>query len=237
MRGAAPRGNPNWSITPNLIWLKGRHNIKTGFWYIEAKRIQLNTFQRYNFSDEQTRNPGTSTPTGLSLASALLGLPNDFQAQLPIEHGGPVQFKYAAWAAYLQDEWKVRSNVTLSLGLRYDYLTQPKTLDGRLWNALDLPNQRWIIGAREMPPLCSAAGQAPCIPDAFLTDPHFNNVVVAGKEFFAPQPVKDNWGPRIGLAWAINPRTVLRAGYGLYWDAVPAQQPIRAERSGAGGMA
>jgi Carboxypeptidase regulatory-like domain/TonB dependent receptor len=223
VRGDAPRENPNWSITPNLIWLKGRHNIKTGFWYIAAQRIQLNTFQRYNFSDEQTRNPGTTTPTGLSLASALLGLPNDFQAQLPIEHGGPVQFKYAAWAAYLQDEWKVRPNVTLSLGLRYDYLTQPKTLDGRLWNALDIPNQRWIIGAREMPPLCSATGQAPCIPDAFLSDPHFNNVVVAGKEFFAPQPVKDNWGPRIGLAWAINPRTVLRAGYGLYWDAVPAR--------------
>jgi hypothetical protein len=224
VRGAAPRENPNWSITPNLIWLKGRHNIKTGLWYIAAERIQLNTFQRYNFSDEQTRNPSAASgTTGLSLASALLGLPNDFQAQLPIEHGGPVQFKYATWAAYLQDEWKVRSNVTLSLGLRYDYLTQPKTLDGRLWNALDIPNQRWIIGAREMPPLCSAAGQAPCIPDAFLSDPHFNNVVVAGKEFFAPQPVKDNWGPRIGLAWAINPRTVLRAGYGLYWDAVPAR--------------
>jgi hypothetical protein len=113
--------------------------------------------------------------------------------------------------------------VTLSLGLRYDYLTQPKTLDGRLWNALDLPNQKWIIGAREMPPLCSVAGKAPCIPDAFRSDPHFSNVVVAGKEFFAPPPVKDNWGPRIGVAWGINPKTILRAGYGLYWDAVPAR--------------
>ena len=55
VRGAAPRENPNWSVTPNLIWLKGNHNIKTGFSYIEARRIQLNTFQRYNFSDEQTR--------------------------------------------------------------------------------------------------------------------------------------------------------------------------------------
>ena len=107
MRGAALRENPNWSVTPNLIWLKGRHNIKTGFWYIEAKRIQLNTFQRYNFSDDQTRGPAAQL-TGLSLASALLGLPNDFQAQLPVEHGGQVQFKYAAWAAYVQDEWKLR---------------------------------------------------------------------------------------------------------------------------------
>ncbi len=224
VRGASPRENPNWSVTPNLIWLKGNHNIKTGFWYIEAKRIQLNTFQRYNFSDEQTRNPSAASgATGLSLASALLGLPNDFQAQLPVEHGGQVKFKYAAWAAYAQDEWKLSPAVTLNLGLRYDYLTQPKTLDGRLWNALDIPNQRYIIGAGAMPPLCSAAKQAPCVPDAFQNDAHFNNVALAGERFFAPPPVKDNFGPRIGLAWAINQKTILRAGYGLYWDAVPAR--------------
>jgi len=224
VRGPAIRENPNWSLSPNLTWLKGRHNFKVGAWYIEAKRIQLNTFQRYNFSDEQTRNPSAASgSTGLSLASALLGFPNDFQAQLPVIHGGPVQFKYAAWAAYAQDEWKLKPNLTVSLGLRYDYLTQPVTLDGRLWNALDIPNQRWIIGNDIMPPLCSVFGQAPCIPDAFLSDPHFNNVVLAGKKFFAPAPVKDNWGPRVGIAWAINSKTVARAGYGLYWDAVPAR--------------
>ena len=118
VRGSSPRENPNWSVTPNLIWLKGNHNIKTGFLYIEARRIQLNTFQRYNFSDEQTRGLAAGqTATGLSLASALLGLPNDFQAQLPIEHGGQVKFKYAAWAAYIQDEWKLTPTLTLNTGL------------------------------------------------------------------------------------------------------------------------
>jgi len=224
IRGPALRENPNWSVTPNLIWLKGRHNMKTGFWYIDAKRIQLNTFQTYTFSDEQTRNPAVAAgTTGLSLASALLGFPNNFQAQLPILHGGPVQFKYGAWAAYFQDEWKLSPSITLSLGMRYDYLTQPRTLDGRLWNALDLQNRQWIIGAKQMPPLCSIAKQAPCIPDAFLNDPHVSNVVLAGEDFFAPPPVKDNLGPRVGIAWAINPKTVLRAGYGVYWDALPAR--------------
>src|SRR5581483_5902532 len=123
----------------------------------------------------------------------------------------------ASWATYAQDEWKLTPNVTLTLGLRYDYLNVPSTLDGRLWNALDLPNKKWVIGAKTMPALCSVAKAAPCIPDAFQSDPHFNDVILAGKEFFAPPAVKDNWGPRVGVAWALNAKTVLRAGYGLYW--------------------
>jgi hypothetical protein len=78
VRGAAPRQNPNWSVTPNLTWLKGSHNLKTGFWYIEAKRIQENTFQTYVFNDEQTRNPTAASGTGLS-QSALLGFPTIFR--------------------------------------------------------------------------------------------------------------------------------------------------------------
>src|SRR6185503_3228357 len=109
---------------------------------------QLNTFQTYVFNDEQTRLPTASTGTsGLSLASGLLGFPNNFNAQLPTLHGGPVQFKYGSWALYIQDEWRVRRNVSLTWGLRYDYLNQPKTTDGRLWNSLDLSNQKWTIGA------------------------------------------------------------------------------------------
>jgi len=224
VRGSALRENPNWSITPNLTWVRGSHNFKFGAWYIEAKRIQLNTFQRYTFSDEQTRNPAAASgTTGLSLASALLGFPNNFDAQLPILHGGPVQFKYASWAGYGQDEWRVSRDIVLTLGLRFDYLNQPKTIDGRLWNSFDLLNQRWIIGAATMPPKCSVSNAAPCIPDAFFTDPHFNNVVLAGKSFFSPPPVKDNWGPRIGIAWSFNSKSVLRAGYGLYFDPLPAR--------------
>lgn len=222
IRGSAPRENPNWSITPSVSWLRGRHNIKTGFWYINAKRIQLNTFQTYTFTEAQTGNPSTSS-TGLSLASALLGFPASFNAQLPVPHGGPVQFAYGSWAAYLQDEWKIAPSVTLTAGLRYDYVTQPHTLDGRLWNSLDLANQKYIVGAKTLPDLCSVTKQAPCIPDGFVSDPFASHVVAAGKSFFAPPPIKDNWGPRVGVAWQFTPKMVMRAGYGLYWDSITAR--------------
>jgi carboxypeptidase family protein/TonB-dependent receptor-like protein len=222
-RGIAPRENPTRSFTPSLQWLKGNHNIKMGFWYIDAKRVQDNTFQTFAFANTQTENPANASNTGLSLASALLALPNSATGQLPNRAGGEVAFSYASWAGYVQDEWKARPNLTLTMGLRFDYLTQPQTTDGRLWNSLDLQNQLWIIGANTMPGFCSAVGQAPCIPDKFQSDPHFNRVVLAGKQFFAPGPIKDNFGPRLGIAWQLHPKTVLRAGAGLYWDALPAR--------------
>ena len=65
IRGPALRENPNWSIAPGLTWIRGNHNLKLGAWYIEAKRIQLNTFQTYTFANGQTGNP-TSSSTGRS---------------------------------------------------------------------------------------------------------------------------------------------------------------------------
>ncbi len=222
IRGPAPRENPTRSVTPSVTWLKGNHNIKGGFWWISAARLQQNTFQTWAFSNNQTSNPANTSNTGLALASALLALPNSASGQLPSRQGGEVSFTYGSWAAYLQDEWKVTRNLTVTYGLRYDYLTQPYTNDGRLWNSLDLPNQHWIIGAKTMPPLCSVAGHAPCIPDAFQADPHFGNVVLAGKTA-SPEPIKDNWGPRLGIAWQIHPKTVIRTGAGLYWDSLSAR--------------
>jgi len=221
-RGAATRLNPDWSLSPSISWLKGRHNFKTGGWFIDAQRTQLNTFATYSFSGNQTQGIGVSN-TGNALASALLGFANSSQGQLPIAHGGPVRFKYASWAAYVQDEWRLKSNLTLTYGLRYDYVTQPQTTDGRLWNAIDLDKQLYIVGAKTLPGLCSQVNASPCIPDAFLKDPHANALVAAGKSFFSPPPIKDNWGPRIGLAWQFMPKTVLRLGYGLYWDPITAR--------------
>ena len=223
IRGPAIRLNPTRSVNPSVTWLKGNHNVKAGFWYIDASRVQRNTFQTWGYSGTQTSNPANTSNTGLALASALLAIPDSGSGQLPSRQGGEVDFSYASWAGYLQDEWKLSRSVTVTAGLRYDYLTQPQTNDGRLWNSFDLKNQLWIVGAKTLPGFCSTAGQAPCIPDAFQTDPHFNNVVAAGKSFFAPPPVKDNWGPRLGAAWQIHPKTVIRGGAGLYWDSLAAR--------------
>jgi len=105
-------------------------------------------------------------------------------------------------------------------------LTQPKTLGGPLWHALDLSASR-IIGA---PPLRQCRLPKRCVflnffvPDVgaaftpptdyakcnkidacdFTKDAHFNNVIVAGIAFFSPPPVKDNWGASQSAAARCN---------------------------------
>ena len=112
--------------------------------------------------------------------------------------------------------------MVLTLGLRYDYLTQPQTIDGDSWNNFDIQNKRWIIGAATMPPLCSVGKAAPCIPDAFQNDPHFNNVVLAGN--LSSRRLRLKITLDLGcVAWSLNSKSVIRAGYGLYFDPLPAR--------------
>ena len=79
----------------------------------------------------------------------------------------------------------------------------------------------WLLGARpSMPPRLHAARRrracrrrSPQIP--------FNQFIRAtGERDSILKPITDNWGPRAGVAWQLNPRTVLRSGYALMWDSM-----------------
>ena len=222
-RGISKRRNPDWNITGNLNWIKGNHNVKAGYEYINVQRDQINTFQSFGFSNTPTGNPSALGTTGSSVASALLAFPTSYQGQLP--DFGEVHFGLGTWSAYLQDEWKVKPRVTVNLGLRYDVLTQPYNIDTkRLSNALDIKNQLFLIGAKTLPPLCGQTQQNPCLPGTGLAGiPFSDHIKLANHQNFQPQPVYDNVGPRVGIAWQVNSKTVFRSAYGLYWDALPAR--------------
>jgi hypothetical protein len=221
-RGDSLRGNPDWQLGGSLTWLKGNHNIKGGGQFVSVDRLQINTFQQFRFQNTQTSNPASSGNTGLSLASALIGLPNDFSGQLA--DLGEVNFRSSMWSAYVQDEWRLKSNLTVNWGVRYDVLLRPKMLNDRLSNALDIPNGQFLIGADSIPD-CKATQQNPCFPgNGFAAVPFNDRIVLAGtRKALVSKPIYDNVGPRVGMAWTLNPRTVLRAGYGLFWDALPAR--------------
>ena len=218
-RGLSDRGNPGVNWDAGINWIKGNHNIKAGAQFIYVNRLQNNLFQSYGFADAQTSNIGAAK-TGNSLASELLGLPNSYTGQLP--QYAQVFFRFNVWAGYVQDEWKIKPNFTINWGLRDDYLTKITPLNNRLSNGLDLFNQKWLIGASSVG-ACGTPFVDPCVPGGLSSVPFNDHIILTGEQSVAPPAVRDNIAPRVGIAWGFMRNTVLRAGYGVFYDTVSAR--------------
>jgi hypothetical protein len=159
------------------------------------------------FSPFQTSN-GSSGGDGF--ASFLMSLPagaNRLNSSTS-ETGGWVDGFYA------QDQWKIRDNLTINIGLRYDLSLVPIVHNpaGDYYDIYDFTHGTDVI--QKMPPPCSATVFAPCMPGGALPD----HVVVSsqpGKLFF---PDKTNIQPRFGVSYALSPDTVIHAAIGRVYD-------------------
>ena len=159
------------------------------------------------FSPFQTSNGSTG---GNELASFLLGLPEQANRTNTDywETGGWV------YGFYGQDQWKIRDNLTINVGLRYDLSTIPvtKNIVGNYYDIFDFNTGVDII--QNLPPACSSTQFAPCIPGGSLPA----HVVLSsqpGKLFFAD---KGNIQPRVGMSYSFRPNTVIHGGYGRTYD-------------------
>jgi outer membrane receptor protein involved in Fe transport len=218
VQGPRSRGNPNWNAAADLTWLRGNHNFKFGFQMLRIARLQENQFGELFFSAEATRNPQATSNTGDPIASALLGLPSQIRGNVPDQ--GYIDFHTSTLSGYVQDQWVVRPNVTLNLGLRYDYVTRAIGHgDAALQSGPDLRTGEWLLALEQMPGVC-AGGAPPCLPAPLAQIPFNQFIRATGERNSILPPITDNWGPRAGLAWQVNPRTVLRTGYALMWDSM-----------------
>jgi hypothetical protein len=183
----------------------GSHSLKTG---VTLSRLKPSPFfavtPRGSFSY-------LGTYTGNAMADFLLGLPTTAAVGVgdPLVNG-------RAWrlGAYVQDDWRVTSRLTMNLGLRYELLTPPTDTTNRISN-LDLSNGNIIIP-------CDSGKPS---PKADLTKfPAFtfvcNDKVGLGKGLTKADT--NNWAPRLGFAYsAANNQTVVRGGYGIFYSYPP----------------
>jgi hypothetical protein len=209
--------NSPFSLNESVSWTAGRHSAKFGINLSHKHFSNVALGHHYTFSQVQTENPDLNDPgaanTGLGLASALLGLP----ASVSLYQGNYTE-AYLNWAAYAEDDWKIKPNVTISAGLRYDSYPTPNFTQGTI-NDWDAFTGIWYIGGGVLPPACSANPVAPCIPGGgTLASLPYGNMIAVAPNAGIRHPIRDNWGPRLGVAWAVLPRTVLRLGYGIYFD-------------------
>ena len=206
------QGQDTGQLTTLLTKIHGKHELKFGF---EGRLHQQNYIQTnaplgyFNFGSlgsSQCPTPDITVCGGDGMASFMMG-------QL-IGGGGAfyeVQFEPATenfqYAGFVQDNWKVTPKLTLNLGLRYD-VSLPRTERDNRMNWFD-PN---VASPLSVPGLGT----------------------LYGGEMFNSPSVRTNWEtdwkdiqPRFGFAWQFNSKTVIRGGYGIYFDQT---------RSGANGL-
>ena len=139
-----------------------------------------------------------STATGYSYASFLLGAVNSAGSGIQAfdETGG----RYHPWSPYFQDNWKVTPKLTLNLGLRWDYLPPYHEVQDRFS----------FFNTNAINPLTGTPGQL-----------EFAGNRGADISCECRTPVHTYWknfGPRFGLAYSFNDKTVIRAGYSLAYS-------------------
>lgn len=115
---------------------------------------------------------------------------------------------------YLQDDWRVSPKLSLNLGLRWEYYGVPTERDGLQANFIPGPLSNPKVGARFLIPESQAAN----VPQAFLALLAKDNIAfVTTSNKGLGNAQKKNFAPRFGLAYQANPRTVIHAGFGLFY--------------------
>jgi hypothetical protein len=184
----------------NILWTKGRHNFTFGFqWQTLQDNETFALNAAFTFSNNETAqfvNGALSGTTGLGYASYLLGaVDGSSNTQDSVaETGG----RYKTYAFYVQDDFKVSSRLTLNLGLRWDIWSPFTEVANRmsfLNPALPNPVAGGIPGALQF----SGNGTDSC---HCATPVQQHNI---------------NPGPRLGAAYRLDDKTVVRAGYSIFY--------------------
>lgn len=173
----------NLQYTDNLSLIRGKHNFRTGFQLSRQSYFQLTNFSGNPTFTFDGRYTGTQT-AGYGLADFLLGIPGRAQAAIG---DGSQDMRSNYYGIYVQDDWRLASNFTINIGLRYEFARSPVEIRNK--SLYFNPEQGRVI----------LAGQG-VRPD--IVDPDFNN--------FAPR-FGFTWSP------ALVKSMVVRGGFGIYY--------------------
>jgi hypothetical protein len=214
-----------WDFIQNVAINKGSHALKFG---AEYRIIKFPFFQvpyphgEMNFNRNETAYPSVAgslnSLTGDDMASMLVGAINNGR----ISTNNFISSEKLAWAFYAQDDWKVNSKLTFNIGVRYELFSPISEKFARQSNFVYDNLTLYIPKGKDQ--------DAP-LPPNFATS--FPNVRVSRGEvdkYLIPWD-KTNVAPRIGLAYNVKDRTVIRAGYGIFYGGEENQggNPNRGE--------
>jgi len=190
--GAGSSNQHATMINDSMTWIHGRHTVKFGFQYMKSAVNQLSTGNGagyFRFRNEGTALAGDNS-TGIAFASFLLGRAYEGNSY---HLTSPTYSRNAYYAGFVQDDFKLSSKLTLNLGLRWDLFSP----------FYDKYNKKSWVNPTAPNPLANN------LPGLFEVATDANRSGMDGHH--------KNFSPRIGLAYSLNSKTVIRASYGIFF--------------------
>ncbi len=224
-------------IDENLTWIHSNHTLKFGAHFRpEYNDIQERSQAQGNHdfgggwtSQYDPARDGAVAFTGDGLASMALGLPNNVRARY---NRGFFAFRQKELGLYVMDTWKVSSRLTLDLGLRWDKWTAYKEKEDRLVNI----DPRSISDVFQIvTPGNTRLEDMPNVPQGILDSWAARGLTwKTANEVGLPKNLvagdNNNFGPRLGFAYKLTDKTVIRGAYGQYYWTMPLSQILQSAR-------
>jgi hypothetical protein len=167
------------------------------------------------FDTTYTKGPldnAAAAPMGQGLASFLLGQPTGGQ----LDNNASYADKTNIGGLYFQDGWKVTSRLTVNLGLRWELESPTTERYNRAVRGFD-PTAPISVAAKAQANY--AASPSPMLPvSAFIVQGGMTYTGVNGQPRGMWDPSYRNFAPRVAIAFQLNPKTIVRAGYGMFYD-------------------
>jgi hypothetical protein len=243
--GGWDAGNPKdqkltqYQLDDNVTWIKGKHTMQFGA-RARVERNNVREMQQAQGSDSfysdwtalyDPKNQIQVPYSGSGMASVELGLPTYLSNQF---NRGYFYFQQKEYGAYFQDSWKVNRKLTINYGLRWDKWTPYAEKYNRLLN-LDM-SAITATNMNVLTPGLSTMESLPNVPPDVLTawagrGLTWTTAQQAGVPLALTPNVNKDFGPRLGVAYQLSPKFVLRASYGMYYWPTPLSQILQTSRT------
>ena len=238
----SPEGQNVYQIIDDVTKIWGNHSLKAG---VDIQNVRYSVYQptfgkgAYNYFGTQTSQPGSTFNSGYGLAdffAAGSAATNPGASGYGGTQGSGMDYTYVSnptptnngrWyrSAYLQDDWKFNRRLTLNLGVRYDFFSPPvESTDSQAEFQITSPinvggagTGNYIFPKSQSTIQSKFATYSPF----FASDLASDNIAVSfsSNRALLNAPHK-NFAPRIGGAYEVTAKLVVRAGFGLYYDGV-----------------